>query len=400
MTDYVSSYVQQALQDPATLKPPDPTKANGQLEVLESLYLERNSGLEAVRKAWDTIKRLRPELASLTSKKRQQLINFRELKDRKPPTYALGTSLDGDAPPYAIYLNGMNMMYGDRGTGKTFITLDFACRLALGNPNKHVIYTAGEGISGLYGRLRAWELHYHQTVSNLMLWENALQAMNTNEVAAFISDIEQNNYKPIMIIVDTMARAAKGLNENDTRDMVIFMDAYEQLVERLGCGVLFIHHVNRMGGIRGSSVFDGALDSMLKVVSSDGRITVYNRYDKGGKNKHREEGPDLQFVILPVTVDELMDMDDPGAEKQAIATTVDNVLDDPSVELRGNQKRILEALQGHEAGLSAQAIADAIEIGRATVYRNVNKLIDTGYIKQNSTTSLYVLTSAGQERLG
>lgn len=406
MSDYLSSYVLQALQDPSKLEPPDAQQANGNLEVLESLYLERNNGVDAVRRAWETIKRLRPELAPLAEKKRLRLVKFNDLKDVKPPKYALSAALDGEAPPYAIYVNGMNMLYGDRGTGKTFITIDFACRLALANPERHVIYTSNEGVAGLYGRYRAWTLHYNggNLVDNFHLWPNALQATNQDEVGQFISDLEQNQYQPVMVIVDTMARAAKGLNENDTKDMVVFMDAYEQIAARLGCGVLFIHHVNRMGAIRGSSVFDGALDSMLKVVASDGRITVYNRYDKGGKNKHREEAPDMQFAILPVTVAEMRDDENPGADKQAVAIRAEKIIDDPTEELTDNQRDILTAMVGFDEGVAAQTVAETTDIHIRTVRRNLNSLLDAGYVSKmttpgGSSTGMFKLTSSGQERL-
>src|SRR5699024_4965434 len=63
------------------------------------------------------------------------------------------------------------MMFGDPGSGKSFLAIDWACRVATGAPWRDyavkagtVAYIAGEGQHGLVRRFRAWQHHHDVSI--------------------------------------------------------------------------------------------------------------------------------------------------------------------------------------------------------------------------------------------
>lgn len=382
---YAINYVQQALSSDA-LQPPDATFTDGRVdELMTSLYeAHQAGGINAVRRVWHALRKHYPHLD-----KPKMLWEFHELKHWKPLDYALTASEDGKAPNYAIYAQGLNLIYGRPGSGKSFVAIDFAARLALANPDATIVYAAGEGKSGLYGRLLAWESHHKAQISNLYLWSEAINFANADAVAEFNYDLKALNLRPTFIIVDTLARAMLGINENDTREVGQFIDAVERYMKQNECGILFVHHLNKMGMMRGSTVLDGAMDSMLKIDRQEHQIVIYNQLDKGGKNKHRDEVKPIYMQLLPVAIQD-------RETDEAVLIMSENVIDDPKeTGLTDKQNVIMEALLMHEDGLNAMGVVNITEISRPTVFRNLKKLIDAGFVV--AKMERYSITESGKK---
>lgn len=383
---YSTDYIQRVTSS-ETIEPPSADKAGEYLETLQALYENHCAGgPKSAKLGWNGIKKFVP--AELT--KTQKLIRFHDLGFLPVPDYVLPESENGESPNYAIYAKGLNLLYGAPGGGKSFVALDIAARVALAHPQRIVIYSAGEGKSGLLGRLRAWEKHHGvEQIKNLYLWPDALPFMDLDEVNQFMDEVRDK--RPCFMIVDTLARAMIGLNENDTREMGMFIKSVETVMEELDLGVLIVHHTNKLGGMRGSSALNGALDSVLKLDKADQVISVWNSYDRGGKNKHREEAPALFFRLRPLEVE--------GKDEAVLipsAKVIDTVDED---NLSDNQISILQVLARHKDGITPNDIASQTNIHRATVYRNMEKLTDAGLVKNQSGLGLFLLTDKGNEAL-
>jgi hypothetical protein len=80
------------------------------------------------------------------------------------------------------------------------------------------------------------------------------------------------------VFVDTVSKVLPGSDENLQKDMTIFVNACAQVRERYGCVVVGIHHTNKQGGFRGSTVIPAAADFIIEtryeVGASTGSVFV------------------------------------------------------------------------------------------------------------------------------
>lgn len=70
-----------------------------------------------------------------------------------------------------------------------------------------------------------------------------LKSFLLNELAAF---------KPDLIFIDTLIRAASGLDENSNADMSPFLGILGQIAKQLNASVVFLHHVSKGAAMSGS----------------------------------------------------------------------------------------------------------------------------------------------------
>lgn len=350
--EYSIEYLQHALQRDK-INPPDQTQANGTYEVLYSVYeAHKLNGASGARVAWNMIKRVRPELASLEVNGKAQLVHADDLKNLSSPLYLL--------EDYAIYENGFNVLAGASGGGKSFVALDIAGKIA-SMKNHSVVYIAGEGLSGYASRWESWKAYNKAESANLYFYTEAVQVMNSNDLASFINLIAKHD--PALVVIDTLARSAVGLEENSARDMGLFVGSLDTMRSHLNCGVLVVHHTGKDGKIRGSSALYAAADSVLSLTSNDGVITLRNDPDGGGKNKHAPAVKSKYLRITPYIA---------GQFNGAVLVESSQVEQTEDDDLTPNQQAIIEVINGQP--LSSSDIADSTELSVSTVWRNLNKL--------------------------
>lgn len=201
---YERNYIHRALTS-KSLTAPEQSKTNGAYDALASLFdAHRLGGAPAAIAAWETIKRMRPDLAEYDPNRIPKLIHADDLKNLSAPMYLLTY--------YPIYQGGFNVLVGPSGSGKSFVALDIAGRIALERP---VIYIAGEGLHGYAARWEAWKDFNHRDNAELYFFTEALQVMDNQQLSEFIGLIAELN--PILIIIDTLARSAVGVEENSAK---------------------------------------------------------------------------------------------------------------------------------------------------------------------------------------
>lgn len=350
--EYSIEYLQHALQRD-TINPPDHLQANGTYEVLYSVYeAHKLNGPSGARVAWNMIKRVRPELASLEINGKAQLVHADDLKNLSSPLYLL--------EDYAIYKYCFNVLAGPSGGGKSFVALDIAGKIA-STKNQSVVYIAGEGLSGYAARWESWKAFNKTDTANLYFYTEPVQIMNTTDLATFINKIAK--YDPELIVIDTLARSAIGLEENSARDMGIFVGAIGTMQTQLQSAVLVVHHTGKDGKIRGSSALYAAADSVISLTSSDGVITLRNDPDGGGKNKHAPAVKSKYLRITPYQTGQF------SGAVLVESSQVDQTEDD---DLTPNQQAILECINGN--ALSSSDVSESTGLSVATVWRNLNKL--------------------------
>ncbi len=131
-------------------------------------------------------------------------------------------------------LRALGQLVGVRGTGKTFVALDLALRVAAGvdwfgdrrvRPGR-VVYAAGEGVHGLTDRLDAW-CEANDVVEDVLkerfrLVPKVIHLGSEESVDAFLNQVAKqfDGHPPALLVIDTQARATSGLEENAGVDPV------------------------------------------------------------------------------------------------------------------------------------------------------------------------------------
>lgn len=227
----------------------------------------------------------------------------------KAPRWIVKGLLEADA---------LGLMYGAPGDGKSFLAIDIACSVATGTPwhdrkvrKGPVIYIAGEGLGGISRRLQAWQkdrgvgldgapLYVSNRAVSLLTAESALQVVEKIEAA-----LPEDSPPPALVVIDTVARAFVGGDENSSQDISLFINVIDTLLKgRWGAHVLLVHHSGKdaIKGARGSSALKGALDQEFAVERH-----ISARKLSCTKMKDAETPAELAFKLRGVELARLID---------------------------------------------------------------------------------------------
>ncbi len=201
-------------------------------------------------------------------------------------------------------------VFGPPGAGKSVLVPHIAYavaqgRRAFGRRTKpgHVLYLAAEDALGMRRRVHALKLR-HGDAPSFALLEGAGSLLDKPELDALLDVVAEQ--MPALIVLDTLAAAFPGFDENSAPDMGRVVKSARELAE-LGAAVVLIHHDTKAGTgtPRGHSILNGALDvAILLGRTSDGTI--------GGtltKNRNGPAGNAIAFTIQTIEVGEDADGD-------------------------------------------------------------------------------------------
>lgn len=234
-----------------------------------------------------------------------QLLDATALRNLPPPQWLV----EGIIPD-----NGLTFIYGQRGKGKSFVTLDAALHIAsgskwLGRDTKAggVIYCAGEGLAGYGVRVEGWARTYpDRDIGNFRLMPLVPNFRDEKDVAKLARTIKQQLGDAKLIIIDTVARAIPGAEENSSKDMGLFVSACDAIRQTCGVAVIGVHHSGKDDerGMRGSSALEGAGDAVIHLKRQEGQI-VEIASDK------MKDGEEFRPIILSLEKLEWIDERDP-----------------------------------------------------------------------------------------
>jgi len=258
-------------------------------------------------------------------------------------------------------------LYAPPASFKSFIALDIAeCiatgRAFLGNEITRkgaVLYIAGEGHGGIGSRIKALKTHHNTPVGAPVYFlrrQVNLRSSKTDlqDLVNAIDDLKamaEINFE--LIIIDTLARAFGGGNENASEDMGAFITAAGAIQGRYECGLLVVHHAGKDAtkGLRGHSSLLGAVDTELEIIRIEGA-----KPPKGilhvSKQKDGVDGQRIGFKMIEVTTGSSGIVDFDGAS--SLAVEVDGELDTtvkqkvkaapPNRKLKGHAQTLFDSL--------------------------------------------------------
>jgi hypothetical protein len=275
------------------------------------------------------------------------------------------------------------LLYGEPGSGKSFIALDLALSIQAGitwqagrrttKPGT-VVYIAAEGVGGLGNRIRAWKIgHSVDSFRNIWFLPTAPQLLDKDEIEGLIDTLCRLPELPVLVIIDTLARTTVGGDENSARDMGEFVAAIDRIRAAFGCTVLVVHHATKEGKFeRGSSALRGAADVVIKT-SKKGKTEVVITCEKG---KDFPEFDPFTVVLRQVEID--------GDETSCYL--VEGVIQVPnsgtSTKPSGTRK-IVDALKTctNPDGMSCGELQKKSGLTHGTYFRARNYLEDQGIIE-------------------
>lgn len=267
---------------------------------------------------------------------------------------------------------GIAAIYGASASGKSFLALEAAAAIARGAPFfghatkvSPVLYVGLEGEGGYGGRVQAWVSHHGQPMpSNVGFLLQPFRLNSPLDVADLAAVCIEVCQQGCTVFIDTLNRAAPGMDENSSRDMSAVIEGAKAL-QRAICGlVVLIAHTGKDAtkGLRGHSSLFAALDGAI-VVSREGEVRSW-KVDKAKDGKDGlKHGFKLEIVSLGA--------DEDGDEVSSCVVVPDESLETPrrGSHLTDSQRFGLNTF--HEAMLQQGSVFDGLnlEAWRLVFYR-------------------------------
>lgn len=229
------------------------------------------------------------------------LFDLDELENMPAPSWLIHDLIVDD---------GLSVIYGDPGAGKSFIALDMALRLSNGMDwhgtkamPTGVLYIAGEGKRGIGKRVKGWRKQHklEGVEAPFLLLPTAVELSDEQQRAKLLRTIdvarERAGFTIGLIVVDTVSRALAGGDENSQEAMGQFVAACDQIKAHAGGALLGVHHSgkDKDRGMRGSTVLLGACDAAIRVSKEGDTVTL-----KTEKQKDAEESPPIYMAMEKV----------------------------------------------------------------------------------------------------
>lgn len=228
-----------------------------------------------------------------------RLLDIDDINSMPPPSWLIQDMVPAQ---------GITTVFGAPGSAKSFLALDMALSIATGSafhgktchPGQ-VVYSLGEGLSGLKYRIEAWCLA-HPTADRDLIKKNfvvipkAVHLLEKHDTQMLYNTIRRVGSVDLLII-DTLARALVGGDENSAGDIGMAISVCDTVRDMCGSATMLVHHMDAQGTkARGSTAIPGASDCMIKMVKDENQkvIRVTNT-----KQKDAEEFKSMFFDLNP-----------------------------------------------------------------------------------------------------
>lgn len=349
--------------------------------------MEINEISSVINSMWQTHLRNNPAQMLYVSRPAKYLRSAEDLK-RDPP---LEWTVRGVLPSH-----GIGAIYGAPSSGKTFLALDLAFAISMGQPwfgnptiKKSVAYIALEGSHGIRQRMAAWEkINSCSAPPNLKFVTTPICVEEPESWKAVSNEIRDALGQGAVIFIDTLNRASPTADENTSASMGKIIESAKSMADIADGFVMFVHHAGKDAGkgLRGHSSLLAALDTVIKVGSSNTQ-----RVWSIEKSKDSEVGIGNAFDLNVVE----LDSKDMWGIRHTSCTVTRGIFKPASKPIRGaNQQKVIDTLVdlllGNPAGsipLKELEIRAAAKLSPADPKRSkerakdaIRGLIDSGHI--------------------
>ncbi|HEY4215010.1 MAG TPA: bifunctional DNA primase/polymerase [Steroidobacteraceae bacterium] len=211
------------------------------------------------------------------------------------------TFADGPDPSWRVAgllpEQGLAMIFGASGSGKSFFALDLVMAISRGVPYGHdrravvqgkVVYVIAEGAGGFRRRLRAYRTRHQLPAGSpapllVPAAPNLMAASDVSDLQAGITAVGGAD----VVVVDTLHASVAGADENSAKDMGVLLGYCRALQAATHGLVILIHHSGKdeERGARGSSAIKAAMDAEIEVTAAaDYRMAQVTKMRDGDTN--------------------------------------------------------------------------------------------------------------------
>jgi hypothetical protein len=275
----------------------------------------------------------------------------------------------------ALPASGLAAIYGEPGSGKSFLAIDLAARISAGLPSwfghqifqRDVVYAALEGGRGIQQRVAAWDSVNGVRADRVKFLLSGFTLLSEADVVRFAEAVTANVASGAVIIIDTLAQATPGADENAAKDMGLVLQAAKHIADAVDGLVILVHHSGKDSsrGLRGHSSLNGAMDAVINVA----RDNVTDRRSwRVTKMKDAEDGATGHFTLDRVDLgpDGFGGRITSGAVKEITGLPVMPDKGQPAL-LGTNQKAIYDALKGHPNASAGWSQKDLTDLAKAAL---------------------------------
>ncbi len=175
--------------------------------------------------------------------------------------------------------NAMSVVYGESNCGKTFFMSDLAFHVAQGKryngrrvEKGNVLYLSLEGKRGIKNRIAAYKMENNVDLDGFLMMPCQVDFINSeDDIPQLVELIMEANkafdHNIKLVVVDTLARAIGGGDENSGVDMGTLVKHSDLIRQYTNAHICFIHHSgkNKALGARGHSSLRAAVDTEIEI---------------------------------------------------------------------------------------------------------------------------------------
>lgn len=192
---------------------------------------------------------------------------------------------------------GVGAVHGPSTAGKSFLLVDMAAHIAEGrewfghrSQQRPIAYACLEGQHGFRRRIQAWEeYHGRRYPEGVVFLPDPLDLRSQKDTGALCEVIQRELGPGCVVIIDTLNRAAPGMEENSSVDYGLILASAGRIEQAVQGFVCFVGHPGKdtSKGFRGHSSMFAALDmniELLPVPGVEGLSSWVLRKAKDGRD--------------------------------------------------------------------------------------------------------------------
>ena len=180
--------------------------------------------------------------------------------------------------------NAMSVVYGESNCGKTFFMSDLAFHVSQGKKYNgrrvekgNVLYLSLEGKRGIKNRISAYKMENNVDLDGFLMMPCQVDFINSEDDIPQLVDLimdanKKFNHNIKLVVVDTLARAIGGGDENSGVDMGTLVKHSDLIRQYTNAHICFIHHSgkDKARGARGHSSLRAAVDTEIEISRTEG----------------------------------------------------------------------------------------------------------------------------------
>jgi hypothetical protein len=299
----------------------------------------------------------------------------------------------------------LTRIYGKESTYKSFISGYLAVCIGAGTPffghqtiQGDAVIIVAEGGSAVADRMDGLLSRYPELEAagdRVTLLSDSVQILSRHR--ELIVAIKDTGFEKGMIVIDTQARTASGVKENDSTEMGMYINACDILRKELHASVLLVAHSGYdQTHARGSTAIACAVDTDFRVEKTGHRAGKLICT----KQKNAEEGADINFRMEPA-LDSLVPVNTaPETMEERLAADAWS----PLAGLRESAEKVMNYIPDKEPQ-SKNAIYEGIDNpgNKAQMNKAIDKLVSMGWmteVAKRNGHALFGITPAGREIMG